>query len=92
MCIHRLTVSPIIAGSSNNSRWRIATIVDGNGDGLNCNSNHLFTFGPKIAADGLDPAADLWADQIESHGLAGITFRAHYADESVVLRLPLLGR
>jgi UDP-N-acetylmuramoyl-tripeptide--D-alanyl-D-alanine ligase len=41
---------------------------------------------------GLDPAADLWADQIESRGLEGITFRAHHADESVVLRLPLLGR
>jgi UDP-N-acetylmuramoyl-tripeptide--D-alanyl-D-alanine ligase len=41
---------------------------------------------------GLDPAADLWADQIESHGLEGITFRAHHAGEAVVLKLPLLGR
>jgi UDP-N-acetylmuramoyl-tripeptide--D-alanyl-D-alanine ligase len=41
---------------------------------------------------GLDPAADLWADQIESHGLEGIAFRAHHAGESVVLRLPLIGR
>jgi len=41
---------------------------------------------------GLDPEADLWADQIESRGLAGIVFRAHYAGESVVLKLPLLGR
>ncbi len=41
---------------------------------------------------GLDPAADLWADQIESRGLEGITFRAHHAGEAVVLRLPLLGR
>jgi len=41
---------------------------------------------------GLDPAADLWADQIESRGLAGIAFRAHHAGESVTLHLPLLGR
>lgn len=41
---------------------------------------------------GLDPAADLWADEIESKGLDGITFRAHHAGESVHLRLPLLGR
>lgn len=41
---------------------------------------------------GLDPAADLWADQIESQGLQGIAFRAHYAGEQVSLHLPLLGR
>ena len=41
---------------------------------------------------GLDPAANLWADQIESRGLSGISFRAHFGDESVVLKLPLLGR
>jgi UDP-N-acetylmuramoyl-tripeptide--D-alanyl-D-alanine ligase len=41
---------------------------------------------------GLDPAADLWADQIESRGLEGISFRAHRAGEAVYLKLPLLGR
>jgi UDP-N-acetylmuramoyl-tripeptide--D-alanyl-D-alanine ligase len=41
---------------------------------------------------GLDPAADLWADQIESSGLEGISFRAHHAGEAVTLRLPLIGR
>jgi UDP-N-acetylmuramoyl-tripeptide--D-alanyl-D-alanine ligase len=41
---------------------------------------------------GLDPAADLYADEIESRGLGGIAFRAHYAGESVMLKLPLLGR
>ena len=30
--------------------------------------------------------------QIESRGLGGIAFRAHYAGDSVVLKLPLLGR
>jgi UDP-N-acetylmuramoyl-tripeptide--D-alanyl-D-alanine ligase len=41
---------------------------------------------------GLDPAADLWADQIQSRGLEGISFQAHYAGEQVVLNLPLIGR
>jgi UDP-N-acetylmuramoyl-tripeptide--D-alanyl-D-alanine ligase len=41
---------------------------------------------------GLDPEADLYADQIESRGLEGISFRAHYGGETVVLKLPLLGR
>ncbi|MBK9713699.1 MAG: UDP-N-acetylmuramoyl-tripeptide--D-alanyl-D-alanine ligase [Kouleothrix sp.] len=41
---------------------------------------------------GLDPAANLWADEIEGRGLEGIAFRAHYDGEAVHLRLPLLGR
>jgi UDP-N-acetylmuramoyl-tripeptide--D-alanyl-D-alanine ligase len=41
---------------------------------------------------GLNPAADLWADEIESSGLEGISFNAHHAGETVRLRLPLIGR
>jgi UDP-N-acetylmuramoyl-tripeptide--D-alanyl-D-alanine ligase len=41
---------------------------------------------------GLDPAANLWADQIQSRGLEGISFQAHYSGEQVVLKLPLIGR
>lgn len=41
---------------------------------------------------GLDPAADIWADEITSKGLEGISFRVHHAGETVMLRLPLLGR
>ncbi len=41
---------------------------------------------------GLDPSADLWADQIESQGLEGIVFDAHHAGETVRLKLPLIGR
>ncbi|MFO7166474.1 MAG: UDP-N-acetylmuramoyl-tripeptide--D-alanyl-D-alanine ligase [Chloroflexota bacterium] len=41
---------------------------------------------------GLDPAANLWADGIESRGLQGISFWAHYGDEAVQLNLPLIGR
>ncbi|MDR3575925.1 MAG: UDP-N-acetylmuramoyl-tripeptide--D-alanyl-D-alanine ligase [Anaerolineaceae bacterium] len=41
---------------------------------------------------GLDPAADLWADHIESQGLEGILFRMHYRNEVLHLRVPLIGR
>ncbi len=46
---------------------------------------------------GLDESADLWADEIESYGLAGIRFHLHHRrdhahTESLHLHLPLLGR
>jgi UDP-N-acetylmuramoyl-tripeptide--D-alanyl-D-alanine ligase len=41
---------------------------------------------------GLDPSADLWADQIESQGLEGIRFRIHFMGESFTLQAPLIGR
>lgn len=40
---------------------------------------------------GLDPQADLWADEIESFGLKGIQFRLHYQSEVLHLRIPLIG-
>jgi UDP-N-acetylmuramoyl-tripeptide--D-alanyl-D-alanine ligase len=41
---------------------------------------------------GLDPAADIWADQVESQGLEGIRFRLHYADETLYLHVPMIGQ
>lgn len=41
---------------------------------------------------GLNPQADLWADEIDSMGQEGIRFRLHYRNESISLRAPLLGR
>ena len=41
---------------------------------------------------GLDPQADLWADEVEGIGLEGIRFRLHYQEESIYLRVPLIGR
>lgn len=41
---------------------------------------------------GLDPHADLWADEVDGLGLEGIRFRVHYRDESIYLRVPLIGR
>ncbi len=41
---------------------------------------------------GLDPSADLWADEVEGLGLDGIRFRLHYQGETLILRVPLIGR
>ncbi len=41
---------------------------------------------------GLDPQAELWADQIEGLGLQGIRFRLHYHNEILHLRVPLIGQ
>lgn len=41
---------------------------------------------------GLDPQADLWADNVEGLGLEGIRFRLHYRHEVLHLRVPLIGR
>lgn len=41
---------------------------------------------------GLTPDCDLWASDVDSHGLEGIGFRVHYRQESLYLRVPLLGR
>jgi UDP-N-acetylmuramoyl-tripeptide--D-alanyl-D-alanine ligase len=46
----------------------------------------------RVFTYGLDRRADLWADEIEGLGLAGIRFRLHYQDEVLVLRVPLIGR
>ncbi|MFO7584854.1 MAG: UDP-N-acetylmuramoyl-tripeptide--D-alanyl-D-alanine ligase, partial [Anaerolineales bacterium] len=41
---------------------------------------------------GLDPAADLWADNVESMGLEGIRLRLHYRKETLFVRVPMIGR
>jgi UDP-N-acetylmuramoyl-tripeptide--D-alanyl-D-alanine ligase len=46
----------------------------------------------RVFTYGLDPAADLWADHIESRGLAGLYFHLHSGRETLHLRVPLLGQ
>lgn len=41
---------------------------------------------------GLDPKADLWADEVEGMGLDGIHFRLHFSGEILHVRIPLIGR
>lgn len=41
---------------------------------------------------GLDSHAGLWAEDIEGLGLEGISFKIHYQDETLSLRVPLIGR
>jgi UDP-N-acetylmuramoyl-tripeptide--D-alanyl-D-alanine ligase len=46
----------------------------------------------QVLTYGLDPQADLWADEIVSEGLEGIHFTLHYRDEELHVQVPLLGR
>jgi len=41
---------------------------------------------------GLDERADLWADDIESEGIEGVSFTLHYRNEALHIHVPLLGR
>ncbi|MGB5845974.1 MAG: UDP-N-acetylmuramoyl-tripeptide--D-alanyl-D-alanine ligase, partial [Anaerolineales bacterium] len=46
----------------------------------------------RVFSYGLNPEADLWADNVEGLGLEGIRFRLHYRHEVIYLRVPLIGR
>jgi UDP-N-acetylmuramoyl-tripeptide--D-alanyl-D-alanine ligase len=41
---------------------------------------------------GLSPEADLWADEVVGLGLEGIRFRLHYQNETLHVKIPLIGR
>jgi len=41
---------------------------------------------------GMTPEAELWADDIQSFGLEGISFSAHYHGETLHLNVPLIGQ
>jgi UDP-N-acetylmuramoyl-tripeptide--D-alanyl-D-alanine ligase len=63
---------------------------------LNYDDAHVRAMAAKTHAQvltyGLDPAADLWADEIASEGLEGIRFTLHYRQEAWHVHVPLLGR
>jgi len=46
----------------------------------------------KVFFYGLDERADLWADQVNGLGLDGISFRLHYRNEVLYLKVPMIGR
>ena len=46
----------------------------------------------RILTYGLDPQAELWADEIESMGLEGIRCRMHFHGEDFYITAPLIGR
>jgi UDP-N-acetylmuramoyl-tripeptide--D-alanyl-D-alanine ligase len=41
---------------------------------------------------GLNPEADIWAEDVEGLGLEGIRFKLHFRNEVLHLRAPLIGR
>jgi UDP-N-acetylmuramoyl-tripeptide--D-alanyl-D-alanine ligase len=46
----------------------------------------------RVLTYGLDPQADVWADEIVSEGLEGIHFTLHHRGEELHVQVPLLGR
>jgi len=46
----------------------------------------------RVLTFGLDPALDIWADGLESKGLEGISFTLNYRQDSVPMRVRLLGK
>ncbi len=46
----------------------------------------------RVFTYGLNPEAELWADEVESQGLDGVRLQFHYADKAFHVRLPMLGR
>lgn len=46
----------------------------------------------RVFTYGLDPKADLWADNIQSMGLDGVRFTLHYERDHLNVHVPLLGR
>ena len=46
----------------------------------------------RVFSYGLNPEADLWADNVEGLGLEGIRFRLHFRHEVIYLRVPMIGR
>lgn len=63
---------------------------------LNLDDTFVKAMTKKTRADvvfyGLDPKADIWADEIEGCGLQGVRFRLHYQGKTKKLQVPLLGR
>jgi UDP-N-acetylmuramoyl-tripeptide--D-alanyl-D-alanine ligase len=63
---------------------------------LNCDDTIVTGMAQKTQAQvftfGLDPSADVWANEVTSEGLEGIRFRLHYRREVLQVRVPLLGR
>jgi UDP-N-acetylmuramoyl-tripeptide--D-alanyl-D-alanine ligase len=41
---------------------------------------------------GLSPEAHIWADEVLGLGLEGVRFRLHYRQETIHLRIPMIGR
>ncbi|MGD0750086.1 MAG: UDP-N-acetylmuramoyl-tripeptide--D-alanyl-D-alanine ligase [Anaerolineales bacterium] len=41
---------------------------------------------------GLDPEADLWADNVEGLGLEGIRFQLHFRHETLHVHIPMIGQ
>jgi UDP-N-acetylmuramoyl-tripeptide--D-alanyl-D-alanine ligase len=46
----------------------------------------------RVFSYGMNPRADLWADEVVGLGLDGIRFKLHFRNEVIHLRVPMIGR
>lgn len=63
-----------------------------NGDDERVRPMASLTPAKKVLYYGLGPHNDLWADEVETHGLEGLRLRFHFGGQTVSARLPILGR
>lgn len=62
-----------------------------NGDDPLVREMAAMTNASRIVHYGLEPGNELWADEIESKGLAGIACRFHHENHVIPVEMPLLG-
>jgi len=63
-----------------------------NGDDARVRAMAPLTAAGRTVFYGMHAGNDLWADELQVLGLEGLSLRLHWRDESVMARLPLLGR
>lgn len=63
-----------------------------NGDDERVRSMSALTHARDVLYFGLGKGNDVWADEVETHGLNGLQMTWHFRDGSVRAHLPLLGR
>jgi UDP-N-acetylmuramoyl-tripeptide--D-alanyl-D-alanine ligase len=62
-----------------------------NGDDQRVRAMAAVTTAKKIVFYGLEPNNDVWADDLQTHGLEGLWMRFHSQGQAVHARLPILG-
>jgi len=63
-----------------------------NGDDERVRAMEALTPAERILRYGLEPHNDLWADEVQTYGLEGLSLRMHFRGGAVHMRLPVLGR
>jgi UDP-N-acetylmuramoyl-tripeptide--D-alanyl-D-alanine ligase len=63
-----------------------------NGDDPRVRAMARLTPAGEVLFYGMQPHNDLWADEVQTHGLAGLSLRMHFHGDVIPATLPVLGR